>query len=134
MAEKHILIVEDDADFIIFSKLVLETQGFKVSFAATKMEAIRQIIRLGPDLIILDVMLNKMSDGFDLARKLKNADEYKNIPIFILTSVGDMTGFKLSSQAGDDVWLPVNDYAEKPIEPEELIDRVEKLLSNTYPS
>lgn len=129
MSHKKILIVDDDADIVESTKVVLEAKGYKVSSAGNRQNALAQIKEVMPDLIIMDVMLEKMSDGFDLSRELKSDEKYKKIPMLMVTAIGDRTGFRFSEMAGDKVWLPVDDYAEKPIKPEELISKVEKLLS-----
>lgn len=129
MSSKKILIVDDDPDFVEATKVVLESKGYEVYFATNKGEAIERIKSKLPDLIIMDVMMDRMSDGFDLTRKLKSDERYKKIPILMLTSVKTKTGFKFSAAAGDEGWLPVDDYAEKPLGPNELISKVEKLLS-----
>src|SRR3989338_916116 len=129
MRDKKILIIDDDADFAESIKVILEAKGYRVFSAANRDDGLAKIKELMPDLIIMDVMLEKMSDGFDLSRKLKSDEKYKKIPLLMLTAIGDKTGFKFSDVAGDKAWLPVDDYAEKPLKPEELISRIERLLS-----
>src|SRR4030042_4648082 len=128
MSQKRILVIDDDADFVESIKVVLEAKGYLVSQAPDKKEGMKKVEQIQPDLIIMDVMLEKMSDGFDLSRKIKGEERYKTTPILMLTAIGEKTGFRFSSAAGDEMWLPVDDYAEKPIQPEELISRVERLL------
>jgi len=128
MGSKKILIIDDDDDFVESTRVVLESGGYSIRSASTKEEGFELIESSCPDLIILDVIMEKMSDGFDLSRKIKSDEKYKMIPIFMVTSVGNITGFKYSSKAGDDTWLPVDDYAEKPLNPEDLLKRVKKLL------
>lgn len=129
MSCKKILIIDDDTDMVESTKVVLEAKSYKVFTAANKQSALVQIKEVMPDLIIMDVMLEKMSDGFDLSRELKSDEKYKRIPVLMVTAIGEKTGFRFSEAAGDRVWLPVDDYAEKPLKPEELISKVEKLLS-----
>ena len=129
MPSAKILMIDDDNDFVAATKVVLKTKGYEVYSAQNKEEGLEQIRQIMPDLIIMDVMMQKMSDGFDLSRKLKNDEKFKDIPILILTSLGDRTGFKFSGESVDKLWLPVDDYAEKPLKPEELLGKVEKLLS-----
>ncbi|MCQ9205649.1 MAG: response regulator [Omnitrophica bacterium] len=128
MAAKRILIIDDDVDFIESTRVVLETKGYEVFSAQNKQEGLKEIKSISPNLIILDVMMDKMSDGFELAREFKADAKHKNIPILMLTAVGAKTGFKFSAVGGDNAWLPVDDYCEKPIEPKKLIEKVEKLL------
>tara|TARA_B100000315_G_scaffold247902_1_gene277212 strand:- start:717 stop:1109 length:393 start_codon:yes stop_codon:yes gene_type:complete len=129
MAKNKILIIDDDLDFIESTKVVLEAHDYEIFIATNKDDGLKEIAKCNPALIILDVMMQRMSDGFDLARKLKTMDNYKNIPILVLTAVGEKTGFKFSADAGDEAWLPVEDYCEKPIEPSVLLEKVSKLLN-----
>lgn len=128
MAAKRILIIDDDVDFIESTRVVLEAKGYEVFSAQNKQEGLKEIEKISPNLIILDVMMDKMSDGFELAREFKADAKHKNVPILMLTAVGAKTGFKFSVVGGDNNWLPVDDYCEKPIEPKKLIEKVEKLL------
>lgn len=128
MAVKRILIIDDDVDFIESTRVVLEAKGYEVFSAQNTQEGLKEAERISPNLIILDVMMDKMSDGFELARKFKADAKHKNVPILMLTAVGAKTGFKFSVVGGDSDWLPVDDYCEKPIEPKKLIEKVEKLL------
>lgn len=129
MESKKILIIDDDADYVMATKVSLEAKGHKVFSAKDKKEGIKKVEQVMPDLIIMDVMMEKMSDGFDLAREIKSDERYKKIPILMLTAVGEKTGFNFSTIAGNETWLPVDDYAEKPIKFEELIKKVERLIS-----
>lgn len=129
MGKKLILIVDDDRDIIESTKVILEANGYKMSSATSKEEALKKLESISPDLFILDVMMKKMSDGFDLARKLKADDKYKDIPIIVLTAVGKKTGFMFSADAGDEAWLPVDEYVEKPITSKHLLSLVNKLLN-----
>ena len=128
MESKKILIIDDDPDFVMATTVVLEAKNYKVFSAKDRKDGIEKVGRVLPDLIIMDVMMEKMSDGFELAREIKHDERYKKIPILMLTAVGEKTGFNFSKIAGDEAWLPVDDYAEKPIKPEELIASIEKLI------
>ena len=81
-----------------------------------------------PDVIILDVMMDTPQDGFILSRQLKQDDKYKDIPILMLTSVKDKIGIDFESVAGDDTWLPVDEYLPKPVKPDVLLEKVAGLL------
>jgi len=81
-----------------------------------------------PDLAILDVMMNAWHDGFEMTRQLKK--EFKNMPVLILTAIESRTGLNFKSTAGDPLWLPVDAFLSKPIEPQTLLAKVKILLSN----
>ena len=127
MEQTKILIIDDDPDITEVMKIVLTEQGYAVSSADDGEDGLEQIKVEKPDLIILDVMMNTSREGFLFSRQLK-ASEYKDIPIVMITSVKEMTGFDFKSVAGDPDWLPVEDYLDKPVEPEVLLEKVAALL------
>jgi len=129
MANSKILIIDDDQDLTSALQAVLESNQYAVSTAANKTEGMEKIKTVEPDLIILDVMMESWQDGFELARELKQKDSaYNKIPILMLTGVEDKTGLEFKSEAGDEEWLPVNGFLDKPVEPATLIEEVKKLL------
>ena len=129
MENMKILIVEDDPDFTKALKVTLESEQYTVDTAADRTEGMEKIRNDKPDLVILDVMMSTWSDGFEMSRELKKDPQYKNIPILILTAVKDRTGIGFKSTAGDPVWLPVDGFLDKPVEPQILLAEVEKLMS-----
>jgi CheY-like chemotaxis protein len=129
MENTKILIVEDDPDFTKALKVTLESEQYAVVTAADRTEGMEKIRNDKPDLVILDVMMSTWSDGFEMSRELKKDPQYKDIPILILTAVKDRTGIGFKSTAGDPVWLPVDGFLDKPVEPQFLLAEVEKLIS-----
>ena len=128
MDKQSILIVDDDPDICEAMRVVLENCGYAVEAAGNGDEAMECIKREAPDLIILDVMMNKPQEGFFLSRELKKDRRYKGIPILMLTAVKEKTGIDFKSAAGDEDWLPVEDYLDKPVKPQVLLERVAALL------
>ena len=124
-----ILVVDDDGDLVAAISTVLEAKGYEVSTASNKDEGMAKIREVKPDLAILDVMMTTWQDGFEMAREVKGDDELKNIPILMLTGVGDKTGMDFKSEAGDDQWLPVDAFLDKPVKSDVLLAEVERLLS-----
>ncbi len=128
MDKKKILIVDDDPDITEAMTVVLETQNYDVSGVANGTDAMKQIEQTHPDLIILDVMMDTPREGFVFSRKMKSNPDTKDIPILMITSVKDKVGIDFKSVAGDDSWLPVEDFLDKPVQPEVLIEKVAALL------
>ncbi|HID94203.1 MAG TPA: response regulator [bacterium (Candidatus Stahlbacteria)] len=126
--QAKILIVDDDPDFVEATKIVLESKSYKVAVASDGREGLQAVKKEKPDLIILDIMMTTGDEGFDVCRKLKRDPKYKDIPILMLTALQKKTGFDFKSEVGDEYWLPVEDYVDKPLPPSELLSRVEKLL------
>jgi two-component system alkaline phosphatase synthesis response regulator PhoP len=125
--KKKILIIDDDKDYGEALKIVLENNGFKVNHVLNVQDGRKTIEADRPELIILDVMMDKHTDGFDLCYNLKHDKKYKNIPILMVTAVTGKTGFKFSPET-DGEYLQADDYVAKPIPASELLLRVKKLI------
>jgi len=130
MANAKIMIVDDDPDYIDVVKTILEREQYTVVTAGDKTEGMEKIRTEKPDLAILDVMMHAWQDGFEMSRQLKKDPQFKNMPVLILTAVENRTGIGFKSTAGDPVWLPVDVFLDKPVEPDVLLAEVKKLLSN----
>ena len=127
MAEKTILVIDDDIDLVEIIRVTLENQGFKVIDAQTGERGLAMAKEQDPDLILLDVMMGKVDEGFQVAYELRSNDVTAETPILMLTAVTDQTGFDFDP-AKDKDFLPVNEFLEKPISPRSLVDMVRKHL------
>lgn len=123
-----ILIIDDDPDLVEAMKVVLENQRHQVVVAKSGKEGLKKVKSAKPDLVILDVMMETMDKGFEVARDLKKDNSSKDIPILMLTSIKERTGLGFENEAGDPDWLPVDDYCDKPLNPDDLVKKVESLL------
>ena len=126
--DAKILVIDDNRDIVESLQLILESKGYKVVHALSGEEGLKRVGEEEPNLVILDLMMETKDAGFEVARKLKGDQNHKNIPIIMLTGVKGETGFGFEKEAGDEGWLPVDAYCEKPIKPEELINKVAELL------
>ncbi len=121
-----ILLIDDDPDFVETTKLVLEGERYEVSTAFDGNEGIAKARKDKPDLIILDIIM-PVKDGFVAAEELKKDPELKKIPVIMLTSFSEkVSETTLSRSQG--LMLDTEDYVDKPVAPQELLRRVEKLL------
>ena len=130
MEKAKIMIVDDDADYIYVVKTLLEREQYTVVTAGDKKEGMEKIRTEKPDLAILDVMMDVWNDGFEMSRQLKRDTRFKNMPVLMLTAVENKTGIDFKSTAGDPLWLPVDAFLSKPVEPQTLLAKVKILLSN----
>jgi DNA-binding response OmpR family regulator len=128
MGEKtKILLVDDDVDFVDLNTAVLKNQGFDVAAAFSGREALEKVRFEKPDLIVLDLMMEKHDTGFTFAKSVKADPLFKNIPILMLTAVSSETGYDFSQEL-DGYWMKTDDYASKPLLPDELVKRINGLL------
>jgi DNA-binding response OmpR family regulator len=125
--KKKILIIDDDKDYGEALKIVLESNGYAVDHVLNIDDGRKAVEESRPNLIILDVMMDKHTDGFDFCYALKHEEECRKIPILMVTAVTEKTGFKFSPET-DGEYLQADDYVAKPIPVAELLSRVNKLI------
>ena len=127
MAKKKILIVDDDDDIVFSMRLPLEAAGYRVFRADSSQEGLQKVKEVNPDLILLDVMMDTTTAGFQMSLMLRSQDPdseyaaYKNIPIIMVTAIHTTTPLRFAPDAD---YLPVDAFIEKPIEPEVLLAKV----------
>lgn len=126
-SQARILLVDDDPDFVEATKAILETKPFEVIVAYDGKEGLEKARRENPDVIILDVMMPP-PDGYAVCSELKRDPRYKKIRILLLTAVMQALPHTLYTiEMG--LRTEADDYIDKPIEPAELVRRVETLIA-----
>lgn len=128
MSKKRILIVDDDKDYGDALRIVLENSGYSVNHVLNIRDGQKALEGEKPDLIILDVMMDRHTDGFDLCYNLKHDEACRSIPIMMVTAVTEKTGFKFSPET-DGEYLEADAYVAKPIPVTELLSRVNKMIA-----
>jgi CheY-like chemotaxis protein len=125
-----VLVVDDDPDIVATSRIILESNGYEVQTASSGKEALEILARVKPDVMLLDVMMASDTEGFDLAFKLRQDPEFKDLPIIMLTAFLDKVRtegpgpfeFILGEQ-----W-PVEWLFEKPLDTKKLLAKIEAIL------
>lgn len=118
----RIYVIDDDEQLLKMVGLMLERGGHTVSLFSNPVEGLDQIKEERPDLLVLDVMMPNMS-GHDVAREIRQTDGIANIPILVLTARSQEIDRTTAIQSGAD------DYMSKPVTSQELMERVDKLLT-----
>ena len=132
MPKAKILVVDDDPDIALATRLFLENAGYEVIEARNSADALQLIRNESVDLIVLDVMMDSPTEGFQMSLTLRSPDpqseykQYASIPIIMLTSIHSTTPVRFEP---DSDYLPVDLFLEKPINPDELIPAVKKLIN-----
>jgi CheY-like chemotaxis protein len=129
MGPGQILIIDDDPDLTEAMRILLEHKGHRVRSAPDGAAGMDRLKEARPDLVILDVMMRTSQEGFEFARELKHNRQYRDIPILMLTAVKQKTGLDFRPAAGDESWLPVEAFLDKPVKPQVLLETVERLLA-----
>ena len=125
MAGEKILVVDDEQDFVEIVSAELEGEGYEVITANSGEEAREKAPEEKPDAIVLDVMMETKTEGFKVARDLRERDDTKDIPLVMLTGVNQEYPFGFGP---DDMWLPVDTFLEKPVDADQLIGELKTLL------
>ena len=125
---QKILIVDDDSDILKSLTVILEYRGYQAITARDGIEGIASLKAEKPDLMILDLLMPKM-DGFAVLKELRDPrwSEFRDTPILILTSVREEASRRrYELETGQE--LGANDYVEKPVSPDILLERVARLI------
>lgn len=124
---KRILIVDDDPEFRDSIATLLEAKGYRVEQAEESETGFAMAVKTPPDLFILDVMMTRTTEGFDLARKLKHEPRTAKIPAIMISGIRHEMSLPFQIEPNDD-WLPVVAFLEKPVKPDALLSAVEKQI------
>jgi CheY-like chemotaxis protein len=133
MEKPKILVIDDDPDFVEGLRIALEANNYEAYIAENGTEGLRLIRKIRPDLIVLDVMMDTLTEGFQVSYQLRSRDpqseyaSYSKIPILMLTAVSQKMHMKFSLRTDED-FLPVDEFVEKPFRLDALLDKVKKLL------
>jgi len=127
MADKiRVLLIDDDPDFIEANSIVLEASGFEVLTASSGAEGLNMVRENSPDVVVLDVMMEHTDEGFAVARRIRTKLK-SDVPIIMLTSVGQVTGYDFNPEENPD-FFPVDVFLEKPVPPSILVNKVHEVL------
>ena len=131
MANKDILLVDDDPDIRDSLRIVLEKEGYAVRTASNGTRAREELEKQRPDLMILDIMMATDTEGFDLAFDLRERPEFEEMPIVLLTSfldkVRDDGPDQFQHILGEE-W-PAKWLFEKPVDTKRLLDKIAGILA-----
>ncbi len=135
MAMSKIYIIDDDRNIVEFMSIVLKKNGYEVASQYTEENVVDNLLDSKPDMVILDVMFpQNVSAGFDIAREIKNDKRVSHLPIIMLSAINEKGVYSgtFSNTDRDDSWLPVDEFVEKPIKPDQLLEKVKSILSQIH--
>ena len=124
---KYVLIVDDDPDMVETVGMMLESKGYEVGKAYDGVEGEESIRKRQQDLVVLDVMMPR-KNGYVLCAELKKSKETKEIPIILLTAVGEAVPSTTYTHA-DGKATAAEDYIAKPVDANVLVESIERLVS-----
>ena len=132
--EKKILMIGDDVNLVNIFKTVFVVNGFIFEAVHSASEGLKKIKEMDPDLIILDVIMEDFDAGFRIVSELRTSEpgseyhSYSKVPILMLTSVTSKTTITFNEKVGTSL-LPIDASMEKPVKPEELLEKVNEILN-----
>jgi DNA-binding response OmpR family regulator len=132
MDKKTVLLVDDEVDLLDSYKTILEHEGFAVLTATGSAEAMKIAASNPVSVAVLDVMMETPTEGFELARAMRQNEKTKRIALLMLTAVNthneEIGSFvRFSDHDRDHTWLPVDRFLDKPVKPRDLASIVRTL-------
>jgi len=123
----RLLFVDDDVDFLEVMTMFFEKHGYKVETAQTPEAGFRKVQSEPFDLVVLDVMMPSAFEGFQLAKNIRENLKLTDLPIIILSCIHERKQVPYRF-APDRDYLPVDIFLDKPVKPDSLLEKIEKLL------
>jgi CheY-like chemotaxis protein len=120
----HILVVDDDPDFVEITSIILKKEGYGVTAAASGDAALAKMRELRPDVLLLDVMMSSVLDGVNLSFEMSEDPALKDIPIVMISSIPDSPH---AEEFPTDEYVPIRAWITKPVQPDNLLKTVRRL-------
>jgi DNA-binding response OmpR family regulator len=127
---KRVYVIDDDPSIVESVTMILESKGYEVGAQNDDKDVVDHVVAFGADLVIIDVMLPEDTGaGFKMARAFKADERTAALPLLMLTAVNEAGIYvgRFSNKDRDDSWLPVQEFVEKPVDPDALLAKVEEL-------
>jgi DNA-binding response OmpR family regulator len=128
---KKIMVIDDDPDYREAVTTILKSAMYDVVTASNPKEGKERVLEEKPDLILLDIMMDSLFDGFSLCNAVKTSKEFeelKDTPIIFVSAVKELTGTRFQFDGMEQGMAGPDDYIDKPVKPDNLLARVAKLL------
>jgi len=125
-AKKKILVIDDDRDFLMATKLILEKGGYEVFLAEDGKSGVEMVKSVAPDLTITDMMMETWGEGFTVVSKIRSMDAGKEMPLIVLSAV-DLQGPYQSYEPSEE-FPKVDMVLHKPVKAQDLLRYAEQLL------
>ncbi len=129
--KSKIMIIDDDPDFRDAITPILESALYEVITAGNPKEGKQKILEEKPDLVLLDIMMDSLFDGFSLCHAVKSSPEFQSVkdtPIIFVSAVKEMTGSRFQFKSEEQGMQGPDDYIDKPVKPDDLLARIARLL------
>lgn len=125
MPKAKILIVDDDPDFVEYTRTVLENSDYRVVSAGNSDQGMLVLAREKPDLVVLDVIMSSVLDGLSMSERMAGDPDLKHVPIIMVTSIANTDYLALFPT---DESIHIDAFLTKPIAPSELLRQISRLV------
>ncbi len=133
MPNPKILVVDDDVDYVAAITIVLETNGYEVVAAYDGKEGLETAKSEMPQVILVDLMMNTINEGYELVRNIRSDDRFEGVPLIMVSAAHQVEEFKNANFAPDDVWFPIDTFMDKPVDFKVLLGHLDKLIKKEEP-
>jgi len=127
-AQKKLLMIDDDPDFVSGIKAILDAANYAVDVAYNPKDGLRALESQHYDLLLLDIMMGRGAEGIMIARKLRKDPKLRELPVLIITGVREQIAFLFPGEPLHPRFVEVDELVEKPVEPKMLLEKVSTLL------
>lgn len=121
----RILVVDDDPDFVLVVRAILEAEGYQVSEASDGMTALAMMREERPDVVLLDVMMSTTLEGVDVSREMEKDPQLRDVPIIMVSSIATS---EYAAEFPDDERIPIAAWISKPIQPGVLLKTLRRFV------
>jgi CheY-like chemotaxis protein len=125
---KKLLVIDDDPDFVEVVVSILENAGYEVDAKYNPDEGFEALKKGKYDLLLLDVLMGRGAEGIMIARKIGADEKLRETPILIITGMREQIAFLFPGQPVHPSFVPTDELIEKPVEPDQLLEKVSTLL------
>ena len=127
-AQKKLIIIDDDPDYVSGIKAILETANYSVDVAYNPKDGFKALQNKRYDLLLLDIMMGRGAEGVALARKIRKDPALRDLPVLIITGIREQIAFLFPGQPVHPHFVETDELLEKPVEPKLLLEKVSSLL------
>ena len=125
----RILVVDDDYDALTWAGLVLDGAGYRTVCVSRADDALKEMSAAVPDLVVTDLMMERLDSGFAFAKAIKEDPNLVGVPILLVTAAGSQRGFDFEPRSAEDLAaMRVDGLLARPCSPEKLLAEVRRLL------
>jgi CheY-like chemotaxis protein len=122
----RILVVDDDTDFQVIMRRMLEAEGYEVAIAENGDRALEFVRKTGPpDMVLLDVMMATTLEGVDVAREMKKDPALEHVPIIMISSIATSP---YATEFPDEEHIPIEGWISKPVQRSVLLKILDRFL------